>query len=388
MLKKFNGEQLKKARLYRNVSLEELGKVIGVSKQMISKYEQGLSEPDLENVIGMTMKLRFPKDYFYGGSKIQATRGNTYFRSLMSTTRKEKERNILKIDYIAKIRSFMERDLEFPMLDFPDLSNFDDIEEKAAQLRIYWGLDDKPIDDAVDLLEEKGFVLTDLATTDDKIDAFSQRIRYNSVHLKNIHYVIVLGNNKKSFFRRQFDAIHELAHFVLHESIDEVEDLTNIEYKQMESEADRFAGCFLLPASGFKKDVCMDPLNLEYYKQLKYKWKVSIGAMIVRAKQLDLITGEEYQKLYKSMSKRGWLKKEPIDSLMPLQKPSAFIEGMNLLFEEGIYNKETFFLAFFDVFGETLDPSEVESLLGLRMNFFLNYSAKQKLHIGLKSVRD
>lgn len=387
MLKKFNGEQLKKARLYRNISLDELGKAIGVSKQMISKYELGLSEPELEKVVGMAMKMRFPKEYFYGKSKIRTIRGNAYFRSLLSTTKKEKEKNILKLEYIAKIRGFMEQSLEFPQINLPDLSSVDDIEEKAIQLRKIWGLADKPIDNAINLLEEKGFVLTDLTATDDKIDAFSQRICFNDIKIQDVKYVIALGNNKKSFFRRQFDAIHELAHFILHESIDELEDLTHVEYKHMESEADSFAGSFLLPKSSFTEDIRIDPLNLKYYRQLKYKWNVSIGAMIVRARQLGLITGEEYLNLYKSMSKQGFLKQEPLDDTVPLQRPSAFIEGMNLLFEEGIYNKETFFRGFNDVFGEMIDSSEVEDLLGLQTNFFMKYSTKSKLHIELKNVK-
>ncbi|MDU7007178.1 MAG: helix-turn-helix transcriptional regulator, partial [Enterococcus faecalis] len=44
----FNGQRLKEARMYRGMTLEELKEKIGVSKQMISKYEQNISAPTPE----------------------------------------------------------------------------------------------------------------------------------------------------------------------------------------------------------------------------------------------------------------------------------------------------------------------------------------------------
>ena len=48
------------------------------------------------------------------------------------------------------------------------------------------------------------------------------------------YYVIVLGSNKSLY--RQFDVIHELAHFIQHEDIDNIEDENNDVYKKIERE--------------------------------------------------------------------------------------------------------------------------------------------------------
>lgn len=104
-----------------------------------------------------------------------------------------------------------------------------------------------PIENAVELLESKGFVISDLTFSSEKIDAFSQRVTVEFQNGVKNYYVIVLGSNKKSFYRRQFDVIHELAHFIQHEDIDNIEDENNDVYKKIEREADSLAGYFLLP---------------------------------------------------------------------------------------------------------------------------------------------
>lgn len=45
--------------------------------------------------------------------------------------------------------------------------------------------------------------------------------------------------------------------------------------------------------------------------------------MIYRAKQLEIITQDEFVRLYKNLSKRGWRKVEPLDEIMPIAMPEA-----------------------------------------------------------------
>ena len=58
----------------------------------------------------------------------------------------------------------------------------------------------------------------------------------------------------------------------------------------MEEEANNFAAAFLLPKESFLADVMQYPNKLEFYVELKRKWKVSISAMIIRAFKLNAIT--------------------------------------------------------------------------------------------------
>lgn len=376
--KHFNPERLREARIYRNKSLEEVGKDLGVSKQMISKYEQGLSIPEVEKIFYLVQSLKFPKDFFFTTNEFKSSTGNAYFRSLLSVSQREKDRQLMKVENISILRMFLENDIEFPKITLPDLSEIEDIEEKTKKLRLLWGLEDKPITNMVELLEEKGLVITDMSLSDDKIDAFSQRILLSN-HNGNLetYYVVVLGNNKKSFFRRQFDSAHELAHLLMHESVDSVDELTNDEYKKMEREADMFAGFFLLPSESFSKDIKQAPTNLEYYKDLKVKWKVSIASMVVRAKQLNIISDDEYLALYKALSQKRWRKEEPFDKLTPQIEPKAFREALDLIFEEDIYDSESFLQSFSRYSGKPLNFDELEKLLGFEEGYFAKFMIKK-----------
>ena len=381
----FNGQRLKEARLYRGLSLEELRKVVGVSKQMISKYEQGLNIPNPEILFSLVQALKFPREFFYTSNKQNYSYGNSYFRSLLSTPKKDKLYQLSRVENIVSFRNFLEQTIEFPKLSFPDLTCEADLERKAMMLREAWNLGDSPIKNSVELLESKGFVLSDLSFSNDKIDAFSQRVTVELAENRMNYYVIVLGSNKKSFYRRQFDAIHELAHILLHESnIDNIEDETSDQYKKIEREADNFAGYFLLPRSSFGAEVKKAPLNLNYYRQLKTKYHVSIAAMIVRTKQLEIIDQDEYTRLFKGLSRKDWRKQEPLDSITPVAEPEAFKEAMDLIFEEGIYNAGSFLSDFSNYTGKYLSYSEIEELLALEKGFFSQYMLSNSKLVSLK----
>ena len=70
---KFNPKQLSKARIARGLTMAELAKEIGVSRQSISKYEMGTSEPRGENLISLVNTLDFPLSYFSKESKERAS---------------------------------------------------------------------------------------------------------------------------------------------------------------------------------------------------------------------------------------------------------------------------------------------------------------------------
>ena len=56
----FNGERLREARYFRQLSITQLADRIDVSKQMISKYEKNLSNPSAEVLQKIVFELGFP----------------------------------------------------------------------------------------------------------------------------------------------------------------------------------------------------------------------------------------------------------------------------------------------------------------------------------------
>ena len=96
--------------------------------------------------------------------------------------------------------------------------------------------------------------------------------------------------------------------------------LTREEFKAKEKEANEFAAAFLMPETTFASDAVLEPQNLDYYKQIKRKWKVSIAAMLYRSCDLGIITQSQYQYMMRIMQNKGWRKSEPLDNTLRAAK--------------------------------------------------------------------
>lgn len=362
----FNGSRLREGRIYRGLTITDLANELCVSKQMISKYENNKAVPSLDALLLLTRILKFPKEYFYETS-IEIKTGSTFFRSLLTTGKKEREMQYDRVKYLTIIRAMLEEYVDFPELDVPDFSECDvqDVEKVAAKVREAWSIGDKPIKDIIYLLETKGFVISSLRLGNKSIDAFGSQ---HEVEGKQ-YYSIVLGNDKNSFYRRQFDVAHELGHKVLHDPYLNIDDLSKEEFKQIEQEANDFAAAFLLPRDSFLRDVSIHPNDLMYYKLLKKKWCVSIGAMVMRAYKLGAISEGTYQYMQRSISHKGWRAKEPLDDLKDLRDPVSMKQAVELLIENNYVSGEELMQKLSKHYGLSLLREEVEELLGLEEGY-------------------
>ncbi|NSL49884.1 helix-turn-helix transcriptional regulator, partial len=62
------GDKLKKIRTERNMSQEELGELLGTSKQVISRYETNQRTPKITVVEEYARKLNVPLEYLVNHS--------------------------------------------------------------------------------------------------------------------------------------------------------------------------------------------------------------------------------------------------------------------------------------------------------------------------------
>ena len=86
-----------------------------------------------------------------------------------------------------------------------------------------------------------------------------------------------------------------------------------------------------MPAETFSRDVV--DTSLDGFKRLKPKWGRSIQAMVRRAKDLELISEERYERHCRSISAAGWrrAKGEPLDEVVPLTTRSLGKKSLELL---------------------------------------------------------
>ncbi len=355
----FNGERLKSARLYRGKTIKELADETEISKQAISQFENGKATPSIETLLKIMNVLKFPREYFRQVDDDITV--NTFFRALLTTSKKEQLVQVTKTRTLAKIYEFLEEYIDFPELKIPqiDIENID-IENISLELRDYWGLGINPIANIVNVMERNGIVVSSFKTNESKIDAFTQ---IHKVHNIERPFVVV-GDDKESAVRRQFSMAHELGHIILHNSSVDVDELTKEEYKMMEEESNNFAAAFLLPKESFLADVMQYPNKLEFYVELKKKWKVSISAMIIRAFKLNAITHNQYQYLMKQLSKKGWRVKEPLDDLIFTPKPVLLKKSIDMLIANDVMN-EVEIVNELANYGLALNTDDIEMLLSL-----------------------
>lgn len=363
--RKFYGSNLKFARLYRGLSMEELGEKIGKSKQIISQYESedDMQQPSFDVVATISEKLKFPIAFFYTEEKNKAEEINTYFRALLSSNKKDKISQSKKATVIIQIYKFLENYVEFPKLNLPVI-NKKDVEENnytniAKKVREYWGLSNKPINNIINVLEANGFILNCVNTNTNDIDAFTHYVKIDNEK----YFCVVLGNEKKSFARRQFSTAHELAHILLHGTNVDINTLSREEFREIEREADKFAAEFLLPEDSFKKDLIY-PTNLKFYEELKKKWKVSIIAMMMRATDLGVITKNQLQYLIKQAYAKGYRNLEPLDNTIKIQEPTLIKLAINMLLDNNKFSPDDL-MTNLNNNGIWLEKEEIEDLIGL-----------------------
>jgi Zn-dependent peptidase ImmA (M78 family) len=121
------------------------------------------------------------------------------------------------------------------------------------------------------------------------------------------------------------NAAHELGHLVLHggKSRFEVDD----------TEADDFAAEFLMPETVMRKEI-KSPVTISSLAALKPRWRVSIQALIVRAKELGLVTDRQYRYLFEQISAMGWRKAEPVPIVV--EQPRALRQMAEMKFGDPI----------------------------------------------------
>ena len=160
-----------------------------------------------------------------------------------------------------------------------------------------------------------------------KIDAFS-------VWKATIPYIF-LSSEKYSDVRLRFTLAHELGHLLLHANyINEEEIQSKVISEKIEKEADLFAVALLLPAITFSKDIYST--SIDHFINLKKKWKASIGSMIYRCQDLDLLTENQIKYLKDQMSYNRYWKSEPLDNIISLEQPFAHKQAFDLILDNHI----------------------------------------------------
>ncbi|MBC9177838.1 helix-turn-helix domain-containing protein [Pseudoroseomonas ludipueritiae] len=360
---KFIATRLREARDARGIpTLTSMASLVGVDTSAVSRWEAGLSEPSADKVLELARALNVRPSYFFR-PHFQHGNAPAFLRSLASARKRDLARQRARLRWLQEISQVVQHYVSLPPVDLPPhLQAVDyrtlrdeDIEGIASDLRAHWKLGNQPIGNVIEVVERAGFVVgrDEMGTT--ALDGLC-----NWSVLDGRPYLL-LAEDKMSFFRRQMDTAHEMAHALLHRHVSEAQ--LREDFDLIEAQAFRLASAFLMPADSFALAARTPTLN--GLLMLKDRWRVSVKAMIRRCRDLNLIVNDEATQLYKYYSAKGWNREEPMDRSVPLFQPKLLAKALTLIVDSRTRSKADLLASDFTVPGH-----DVATLIGLDSDWF------------------
>ena len=336
----FIGKRLQQAREILGITVSQLAEYLNISRQVIYQYENNESKPTVDTFSQLCIFLKQSPEFFTKPILISSSE-TIHYRKLKKTKPKTLRLGDSLEELLREMICFVNQYVDLPTVDFPDLGEMPkdptlitqlDIEEIANATRRYWKLNDEPAPHLVRLLESKGVVISRSYFGDDDLDGLSV---WGDIENRPF---IILNADKNSQARSRFDLCHELGHMILHKNISKEILLDKDIFNMVEDQAHSFASAFLMPYKSWSTDVYA--ISLDAFQMLKTKWRVSIGAMIKRAYDVNLISENEYNKMWINYVRRGWRFKEPYDNEWEAEKPALFSQIFDLLISNNILSKD------------------------------------------------
>lgn len=308
----YNYDLLETARHLRQLTQKEVAEKIGVSQSWLSKAEHSVQELP-EDVMNRLFDLYdLPMDFFINGNSVTPV-GHLFYRKRLTISDKVVDSFVAKIQIIKGIIDELMTAIDLPEYK---LNSYDPSEyspkEIADRVRYELGIARGPIPNLTKLLEDNGVIIIKLDFGTEKIDGLTTVTAAN----RKIMFI----NEQMPNDRIRFSLAHELGHLIMHI------EKTPRSVETVEDEADMFASEFLMPENEIAP--LLQGLDLPILAQLKRRWRVSMRALIRRAKDVGAINQDEYRRFQILFSKKGFNKNEPV--LLPVEQPTLLSETMDL----------------------------------------------------------
>jgi transcriptional regulator with XRE-family HTH domain len=348
------------------MSLDDLVAAIDgqVSKQALSKNERGMMQPTAV-VLNRIAAALGVKSVQLWGEPICRVECLAY-RKRARLGKKEAERiESFVAEALEKRVRLQERigehkGLELPIQGAP-VNILDDAECAAIALRQKWDLGIVPIANVVGVLEDHFIHIIEVDASE-TFDGISAVVRDND---KNVLSAAIATRRGISGDRHRLNIAHELGHLTL--KLDEG--------VNAEKAAFRFGAAFLVPAEELRREVGekLDRIQSEELQYLKWRYGMSIQAILFRLKDLRIITNSYYTQWCVEINRLGWKKREPIE--IPPEKPKRFHQQVFRALSEGLIEEEEAE----QLLNDTLETSSSRSLIERRGFFELPTDLRRSL---------
>ncbi|WP_434619156.1 helix-turn-helix domain-containing protein [Azospirillum sp. B2RO_4] len=320
-LSKVAGEQIRLARLAHGYSLEEVGELVGASRQFIHQLETGAKTPSSELIEALADVLGVTPGFLGAPFASTVRPEQCHFRGHANRPAFVTSQVLARGTLLDKLVAALEQYLDLPAVSFPDLpaNSAEEIERAAEEARLFWGLGTTgPITSMMRVVENAGAVVTYFGDLSERVDAFSMDRR---------RPIIVRSSLKESLCRQRFDFAHECGHLIMHRGVQTGDRTT-------EDQAHRFAGAFLFPRGAVLREFPRGrTINWPALYQLKKRWKVSVRAIIRRGYDLEIISPAQYRTANIHLVKSGQARVEKYDDdgSLPVEQPELLPSALQAL---------------------------------------------------------
>lgn len=323
----FNADLLRIARQARGWSQTELSRQSGVSQANLSKLENGLIGPTDDVLDRVADVLHFPRSLFFEPDRVLGLPMSVHpmYRKKASVgqrglERLEAELNI-RLLHIRRLLKSAEFEPELPLPEM-DIDEFDGDPERIADLvRRTWLVPTGPMKDLVGSVERAGCVVVQCDFAGLSVDGVT-------ISSPGMPRCIFLNRNQPAD-RQRFSLGHELGHIVMH----------RVPSPTMEDEANAFASALLMPARDIRPYLS-GRLTIQKLAALKPVWRVSMQALLFRARTTGAITANQSQYLWRQISALGYRRSEPPELDFPAEEPNVLPELIRVHVEELGYQIE------------------------------------------------
>jgi Zn-dependent peptidase ImmA (M78 family)/transcriptional regulator with XRE-family HTH domain len=292
------GQRIRNSRIYKGLSLQEVADNIGVSKQMINKYELGKSVPTSEKLIALSRLFNQKIDYFF--RKPEVTIGEISFRkkskfgakkvnSLKEEIRIQIE-NYLFIENICNVSNAFENPLKNNIV-----REEQEVKSAVNTLRNHWNIGQDAIHNIIELLEDNHIKVIEVDDDSQKFDGLATVI--------DDKYHIIVITKAMPIERKRFTLLHELGHLLL--------PIADLEEKQQEKFCNVFASEMLLSEANLISELGnqRSRISFEELKNVQEKYGISISAIVYKLGEIRIMSLERVKKFYQNLNFNPALKK-------------------------------------------------------------------------------
>lgn len=300
-----NGEIIRWAREFYNMSQIEAAQAIGVDISRYVNWENGSEHPTYAKLKKISDVFRKPSAVFFFPEppQLPSIKGdlrtlpdeivNSFSKNVIIQFEKAKVYQLSLEELYGSKESIIAQRSSFPK----DIDQLCDFFRMQLVFPISAQKARKSTKVVFEIFREKFY---DLGIYVFK-DAFKDN-RISGICLNDDHYPVIVINNSMSFARQIFTLFHELYHLISDTSGAEIirDDYyvaLNDQQTEIERACDTFANAFLVPIDDFRQELKKKPINEDRIEELATLYSVSKEAIMYKLYKMGKMTPAEYNDL-------------------------------------------------------------------------------------------